>query len=161
MAIKPAPTFSTAPQEDLQALLGSVRIKTPEELQAAAEALYGPYFAQQLADLQAETGMAQNRLGEDFSLQQQQDLFANQIAGEQATGIYNDRFGSSFGSPLQQKLESQRLAQQNLQQTGQQRNFQRRQYDIGEILRKGQLANTQDRQRAVGEYVASNQFLGL
>ena len=161
MAIQPASTFSTTPQQDIQSLLGSVSIQTPEQLQAAAEALYGPYFAEQLANLQGDATLSTTRTAEDFTLQQQQGAFNNQMAGEQAIGAYNDRFGSTFGSPLQQKLEAQRLQQQNLGQQDQQRQFQRRQYDIGEILRKGQIENTQKKQQSVGEYVASNQFLGL
>lgn len=161
MAIQPASTFTTTPQEDINSLLGSVSIQTPEQLRAAAEALYGPYFAEQLANLQSDAALTNTRTAEDFALQQQQDAFGNQIAGEQAIGSYNDRFGAAFGSPLQLKLEAQRLQQQNLIQQDQQRQFQRRQYDIGEILRKGRVDNTQKKQQAIGEYVASNQFLGL
>lgn len=161
MAIQSASTFSTTPQEDITALLGSISIQTPEQLQAAAEALYGPYFAEQLQNLQNDATLQQNRSAEDYSLLQQQTDLQNLTANEQATGIYNDRFGSSFGSPLQQKLEARRLQQQGMQQTDQQRQFQRRQYDIGEILRKSKLENTQSKQQAIGDYVAANQFSTL
>lgn len=161
MALQQTQTFNTSPQQDINALLGTVKVRTPEELQAAAEALYGPYFAQQLQDLTDQYNLDTGRNTEDQQLQGQIDAFGNQIASDQAIGNYNDRFGDVFGSPLQQKLEANRLQQINLNQLGQQRQFQRRQYDIGEILRKGKLQNTYGKQQAVGEYVAGNQFLGL
>lgn len=149
------------PVDEIGALIGAANIKTPEQLTAEAQNLYNPYFEQQLAELNAQSTLDTTRTTEDQQLQQQLDALNQQDSLNQAMGGYNNQFGDVFGSPLQQKLEADRLQQQALQQTNSNRQFERRKYDIGEILRKGIQNNTYGKQQAIGEYVASNQFSGL
>lgn len=147
-----------------QQIFQSLQPPTPnsaDTLSSGFNTLFNPFFSQQqnLIDQQHQTGLTRGQQDYTSNL----DQFNQQagIANQNAIGQYNQQYGDAFGSPMQ--LQAEALRQQDIQRQRDlmQRNFQRNQYDLGQLNQQNQLNLQNQKDAAKADYFSQNQFSNI
>jgi hypothetical protein len=161
---QPAPAPQTA--EDIvnqlfgptgvSSIIAQLRQQREPAARAAAEAQFNPFFQRLTAEAEQEAGLAQSRLAEDLGQFEQNQQLQEGVNRQQEIGAFNQRLGEAFGSPLQQQQEALRQQARNQSLTQTRQGFARRQFDVGEILRKRRDELEQSRLGEISSTVQSD-----
>jgi hypothetical protein len=145
----------------LTSVFSNIKIPSTSDLQQQFQSEYNPYFNELTGDITSGYNTGLQRAQQDLATQQAGfDFQANQ-ANRQAQGNANLQFGEAFGSPLQQRLEQERANELRRQRRLLQQNFDRRSFDLSDLLRRQTRDLEHEKKTAQGQFVAQRQYANL